>query len=263
MTWKQYLPNPDEKPLNWLLSDGGLCSTLRTIGCVGDSLASGEFEEYLHGGTVFYNDMYEHSWGQYMARICGNKVYNFSKGGMTAREYCESFAESQGFWNPALACEAYIIALGVNDLINYNYPLGTKDDVDVENWRNNKTTFMGYYGQIVSRLKEISPNAKFFFVTIPRDTREGEVPSKIDAQASAVRMLAGLFTNAYVLDLNRHAPIIDETFKAQFYMGGHMNPAGYYLMAKMMITYIDYIIRNHMSDFCDSAYICTEHKFKH
>ena len=263
MIWKQYLPDPNEKPLDRLLTDGGLCSTLRTIGCVGDSLSSGEFEEYLQDGTTLFNDMYEHSWGQYLARICGNKVYNFSKGGMTAQEYCESFAENRGFWNPELACEAYIIALGVNDIINLDQPVGTQDDIDFDDWRNNKPTFMGYYGQIILRIKEISPNAKFFFVTIPRDTRGNEIKEKIDRQVAAVRTLATLFSNAYVIDLNQFAPVYDETFKKQFYLGTHMNPAGYYLTAKLMISYIDYIIRNNMDDFAESAYICTTHKFQH
>lgn len=263
MTWKQFLPNPEERPLDRLLPDGGLCSTLRTIGCVGDSLSSGEFEEYLLDGTTLFNDMYEHSWGQYLARICGNKVYNFSKGGMSAKEYCETFAEGRGFWDPALACEAYIIALGVNDIINLGQEVGSKADIDFDDWRNNKPTFMGYYGQLVLRLKEISPRAKFFFVTIPRDTRGDERKEKIDRQVAAVYSLAEVFSNAYVIDLNRYAPVYDEAFYNQFFLGTHMNPAGYYLTAKMMISYIDYIIRNNMADFCDSAYICTEHKFQH
>lgn len=263
MTWKQYLPNADEKPLDRLLPDGGLCSTLRTIGCVGDSLSSGEFEEHLQDGNVLFNDMYEHSWGQYLARICGNKVYNFSKGGMSAQEYCESFAENRGFWNPELACEAYVIALGVNDIINMNQPIGTKDDIDFDNWRNNKPTFMGYYGQLVLRLKEISPKAKFFFVTIPKDDRGKEVEERTQLQSVAVREMATWFSNAYVIDLNKYAPVVDADFKKQFNLGFHMNPSGYYLMAKMMISYIDYIIRNNMDDFRESAYICTDHKFRH
>ena len=122
---------------------------------------------------------------------------------------------------------------------------------------------MGYYGQIVSRLKEISPKAKFFFVTIPRRTYGEVVEAKAAMQAAAVRELATVFPNAYVIDLNCYAPVFDKEFETQFNLGFHMNPAGYYLMAKMMISYIDYIIRNNMDDFRESAYICTSHKFRH
>ena len=58
----------------------------RTVACIGDSLSSGEFEAAAEKGSS-YPDMYEYSWGQFMARMCGCKVYNMSRGGMTAKEY--------------------------------------------------------------------------------------------------------------------------------------------------------------------------------
>ena len=106
----------NEIPLEHLLSDGGFASIFRSIGCVGDSLSSGEFEEKREGQT-FWHDRYEYSWGQFIARTTDAKVYNFSRGGMTAKIYCETFAEEQGFWDREKACQAYILALGVNDLM--------------------------------------------------------------------------------------------------------------------------------------------------
>ena len=106
----------EEKPLERLLEGGGFSAIFRTVGCIGDSLSSGELEAVHEDGTKSYHDYFEHSWGQYIARANGAKVYNFSRGGMSAREYCERFAEDKGFWNPELAAEAYIIALGVNDV---------------------------------------------------------------------------------------------------------------------------------------------------
>ena len=38
----EFLKN--EKPLEYIPADGGMVGVLRTIGCVGDSLSSGEFE---------------------------------------------------------------------------------------------------------------------------------------------------------------------------------------------------------------------------
>ena len=52
--------------------------------------------------------MYEYSWGQFIARTIGSKVYNFSRGGMTAKEYCEGFGEQKDLWN-----EKYKEYLGV------------------------------------------------------------------------------------------------------------------------------------------------------
>ena len=106
----------NEKPLDNLVSDGGFCGIFRTICCIGDSLSSGEFEFYDEEGNRRYCDMYDYSWGQFMARAIGSKVYNFSRAGMTAKEYVESFAKQNDYWNPKFACQAYIIALGANDV---------------------------------------------------------------------------------------------------------------------------------------------------
>lgn len=57
-----------EKPLDNLVTDGGFCKIFRTIGCVGDSLASGEFETIDAEGKKSYHDLFEYSWGQYIAR---------------------------------------------------------------------------------------------------------------------------------------------------------------------------------------------------
>ena len=44
MNIEPFFPRAEEKPLDTLVGDGGLCGVFRTIGCVGDSLSSGEFE---------------------------------------------------------------------------------------------------------------------------------------------------------------------------------------------------------------------------
>ena len=140
-----------EKPLDNLPADGGYTGIFRKIVCVGDSLSSGEFEACDEQGNKTYHDMFEFSWGPYIARMCGSEVYNFSRGGMTAKEYCESFAEQKGFWDSKYAAQAYIIALGINDLLGQKQEVGSVADVDWSNWRNNKPTFSGYYAQIVQR----------------------------------------------------------------------------------------------------------------
>lgn len=127
-----YLARKDEKPLDFIVPDGGFCKVFRTIGCIGDSLSSGEFQSCdEHGGDGFH-DYYEYSWGQFMAREVGIKVYNFSKGGMTAKEYMESYAASQGFWSEDKVCQAYIIALGVNDVLNQGQKIGSVNDINLQ-----------------------------------------------------------------------------------------------------------------------------------
>jgi len=72
-----------------LLEGGGFCSIFRTFAFVGDSLSSGEFQLPKEDGKWGYYDMFDYSWGQFMARTLGSKVYNFSKGGMTAKAYLQ------------------------------------------------------------------------------------------------------------------------------------------------------------------------------
>ena len=258
MNLEEFIKNENEKPLDNIVSDGGFTSIFRTIACIGDSLSSGEFESLKEDGGHVCHDMFEYSWGQFLARMCYSKVYNFSRGGMTAKEYCEGFAESNGFWNPKYASQCYIIALGVNDIICQSQELGSANDVDFLDYRNNKKNFAGYYAQIIQRLKKIQPRAKFFLMTM---ADEGENDSRIkDKQAHAELLydFAGKFDNTYVIDLLKYAPKYDKRFHENFYLIGHLNPMGYALTAKMIASYIDYIIRHNMQDFKEVAFIGTD-----
>ena len=95
MDWNLKFYNENEKPLDNLVSGYSHTSVFRRIAFIGDSLSSGEFETIKEDGTHGYHDHFEHSWGQYLARMCGSKVLNFSRGGMTAKEYCGSFADAK------------------------------------------------------------------------------------------------------------------------------------------------------------------------
>lgn len=241
---KNLLNNPFEN----CISDGGLCKIFRTICCVGDSLSSGEFEIINKDGQKEFYDCYEYSWGQYMARETGANVYNFSHGGMSAKWYCESYAQENDFWNANKAAQAYIIALGVNDISNCGEELGGISDIDFENWQNNKKNFIGYYAQIIQRYKEIQPAAKFFLVTMPHSQRFDREKAE-DIHAELMYQLAKNFTNTYVVDFRKFAPVYDNDFKAKYYLNSHLNVYGYILTCQMMLSYIDYIIKENADDF--------------
>lgn len=249
-----------EKPLENIISTGGMTRIFRTIGCIGDSLSSGEFESRDKSGTPGYHDMFEYSWGQVLARASGSKAYNFSRGGMTAKEFMESYAASQDYFNTEKACTAYIVALGVNDCSSYirgEIEVGTVSDIDTENFENNKKTFVGYYAAIIQRYKEIQPRAKFFLMTMPKSTNE-DLDAKRELFNEAIRSMAGFFENAYVLDFAKYAPVHDAEFGRKYYMGGHLNPAGYVLTGDQVGSYIDYIVRNNPEDFAEVGFIGTE-----
>ena len=256
MDIKAYMQPEGELPLDNIVSDGGFCGIFRTIACVGDSLASGEFEGTSENGNKTYHDYFDYSWGQYLARMAGSKVYNFSKGGMTTKRYVEGWAEEMGYWSEDKACQCYIIALGVNDIIGGKVEdFGSIEDVDASVPENCKPTFVGYYGHIIAKYKQISPHARFFLIVPPL---HGDVEKREKIQR-ALYELAELFDRTYVIDLYKYAPAFDKEFRNAFFLGGHMNPMGYIIVAKMIASYIDYIIRHNPNDFKQVGFIGTPH----
>lgn len=263
-----------EQPLDRLLPDGGFVGIFRTMGFIGDSLSSGEFEATDAEGGKSYHDLYEYSWGQYVGRIAGLTARNFSRGGMTAKEMAESYHIPCRLYDRSLLCQGYVMALGVNDvsqILAGNGELGDLSDIDLQNSENNKKTFIGYYAALIQRVRALAPDCVFFLMTMPRgeNPAEGQTASTPDAngETPAVRRaklydrirellygLADLFPNIYVLDFRTYAPVYDEEFRRLFYYG-HMSECGYLLTAKMVVSYIDYIIRHNMRAFKQTAFI--------
>lgn len=132
-----------------------------------------------------------------MARMIGSKVYNFSRGGMTAKEYCETFADSKAYWSPQMAAQCYIIALGVNDLLGQKQEVGEPEDINLDDYTKNKKTFAGYYGEIIQRVRNISPDAKLFFVTMPKADSDDEfASSRKKAHRKLLYNLTEIFGNS-------------------------------------------------------------------
>lgn len=246
--------NPIRKFKNYkdeIYCDGGNTAIFRTIACIGDSLSSGEFERKENDGTTTFHDMYEYSWGQFIGRMTGAKVYNLSRGGMTAKEYVETFAEENNYWK--VEAQAYIIALGVNDFIVRGYDVGSVDDCDIDS-----DSFSHYYGTIIKKYQELSKDSKFFFVSMPRenDNEKNEIyRSKLN---KLLTNFTKKFPNSYLIDLYHYAPIYDKEFKDYYFLEGHLNPCGYLYTAKMISSYIDCIIRENYNDFRRVSFIGKE-----
>lgn len=249
-----------EKPLQNLVDGYSNTAIFRKIAFIGDSLSSGEFETVDADGNRGYHDMYEYSWGQYIARKNGLLAYNFSSGGMTAKWYLDSFANEKGFFDKDKACQAYVIALGVNDIYHQGFKIGDAKDITATEFENDRP-FISYYAEIVRKYKEISPDAKFFFVSFPNDCgRENKADT--ENMLNALNALAEHFDNSYVINLYDYGPVYDEEFRNNYFLHGHMNPMGYIYTAKLIDSYIDYIIRTNPSDFKNVGFIGTDIKYK-
>ena len=262
MDLEKYLAPAGEQPLDRMVTDGGFVGIFRTVACVGDSLSSGEFEATAKDGSRMYLDFYDYSWGQYLARMAGCTVYNFSRGGMTGKWYWETYGAEKSLWDEEKKAQAYVVALGVNDVLNKNWPLGTVSDICLEDETKNAETFAGYYGAIIQRYQKIAPRAKFFLMTIPRENDDEERDARKAAHAALLHEIAALLPDCYVLDFYRYAPVYDADFKHRFFLGGHMNACGYRLTAEMVASYIDYIIRHNVEDFRQVSFIGTHYEYK-
>ena len=250
MDWNTLFYDEHEKPLDRLVSGYSRTAIFRKIAFIGDSLSSGEFETRNASGKTGYHDMYDYSWGQYIARKNGLTAYNFSRGGMTAKWYVESYASEMGFFDRDKAAQAYVLALGINDVNQIE--IGEIADAEPN---SQKESFVRYYAEIVRRYKEISPEAKFFFLTLAKHDNKNR-PKHGKELSEAIRALADYF-GAYLIDLETYGPCYDDAFKKRFYLHWHLNADGYILTAELVDSYIDYIVRHHPEDFQNVPFIGT------
>lgn len=92
-------------------------------------------------------------------------------------------------------------------------------------------------------------------MTIPQSGDNGEEDAFAASHREFLLRLPELFSFTYILDFWKYAPVYDKAFRERFYLGGHLNPAGYYLTAKMKEAMIhDCILRN-PEDFKQVAFI--------
>lgn len=227
--------------------NSGLSTIFHTWGFIGDSLSSGEHEYYDAGGGKHYVDLYEYSWGQRICAATGAKGDNYGQGGETAGGWLEHFWDKVANRNgnidaKASPKQAYIIALGVNDR-GRGVP---------------KDKFAEQYSGIIDRILSIQPKAKIFVVTMPRDNQDREPYNEV------IRSVAAKYPgSAYILDIHKYGPdYSDPAFRTLYFLGGHMNAAGYEFTAWMFMNYIDWIIRHNPTDFAQAAFIGTDYSWK-
>ena len=233
-------------PFSKIVDSVGLIEIFDTVGCIGDSLASGECVSSDHGNI----DLYHFSWGQYLSRITGNTYYNFSAGGVTAKSWHTNAKCAPICFDGNHLCKMYIVGLGQNDanIIRNNGGaaayIGTLEDINVSDYTANSDTFYGNYGKIIQRIKKVQEKAKIFILTDPADYVE-EIGIN-----TAIRNIANLFTNVYLLDLYtfKHG-VYDNEIITNTRRSGHYNAIGYHEMALYIATYVDWYIRNNLSEF--------------
>lgn len=224
------------------------------FGVIGDSLASGE-SVANNGGTNQYIDNYDYSWGQFIARNHGMTCVNFSKGGATTRSWLNPASDwgLPKLLNPDNKCNAYIIALGVNDPSIPGY-LGSVADIHLDDFKQNADTFYGNYARIIGYIKQVQPKAKIFMLTMPSDWGD---------YLTAIRTIAGLYDkDVYLIDLNRdYYNEFTSGFISQCKRQGHFNSIGYNYIGELLYdAFTDYMY-NDQKDFDQIEFIGTNYSY--
>lgn len=241
-------------PLEIIKETAGYTAAFHTVGCIGDSLASG-LSTGFKNNVKYSIDFYEHSWGQALARMTGNTYYNFSVGGLSTRTWLESQYATQCY-DGEHNCTAYIIGLGQNDM-NNSIPIGTIADIK-DDYTQNPDTFYGNYGKIIQKIKEMFPGTKpkIFVVTDPLETME------TSGYNTAIRAIANKFANTWLIDMYTYGrQALNEYPLLAWKRDAHYNAMGYQYFAWVMATYIDWIVRNNFDYFRNVELIGTEYTY--
>lgn len=242
-------------PLEKIQKNAGLISLFHTVGCIGDSLSSGE-SAYKENGSVRYVDLYDFSWGQCLARLTDNTYYNFSRGGLTTKTWLESSYATQCF-DGEHKCDAYFIGLGQNDK-NVGMTVGTTADINLADYTQNADTYCGNYGKIIQKLQEMQPKAPIFVFTDPHP------PMNDESYNNVLPDIVALFSNVWLIDLKTYgkaiytdpAGIIGSQLRS-----GHYSALGYQQMAYVIATYVDWLVRNNLSAFSQVEFIGTNYEW--
>lgn len=253
-------PNSGNHPLDHIIRDGGMCGIFRTIGVVGDSLSSGCLEYKNAEGETQGVDCYEHSWIKHIGRICGSTAHNFSVGGLKASTFWTTTNAKVKLLRDAdenYKCDAYFIALGVNDIADENIEVGSSADIA----NDESTTFYGYYSRIIKLIQTIQPRAKIFLVGLPNDSKMTAWGSRFTNFKNAVADMVNYFDNCYYLDLYTYEKPYNSDFREIYFNGFHENVLGYLRTAWIISSYVDWIVRNHYTEFREAGFIGTDYHY--
>nr|DAE32426.1 MAG TPA: hydrolase [virus sp. ctEfN2] len=249
---------PNENPLSVIRKDAGLLHVFRKVGCIGDSLSSGCCVFKNAQGIEQGADLYEFSWGQYLARMTGNTYYNFSRSGWSTRDWLTGDFGGNLAFDGNHACDCYFIGLGQNDN-NQSIPVGTRADINLSDLAQNADTYYGNYGKIIQKIQARYPKAKIFIMTDPLD--KASSPEN-NGYNDAVRTIATMFNNVYLMDLYRYGKEMYDYYGANLLSinkrYAHFNAVGYYLCALNIATYADWIMRKNPTEFLEVEFINTD-----
>ena len=238
-------------PLKVLKETAGLTRIFNTIACIGDSVTKGYSDNSI---SELNGDYVEYSYPTQLAKITNCNVINWGVSGATTGTWLEGYKGSTAHnecFDGEHKCDAYIIGLGGNDYIREK-PIGTIDDIK-EDYNDNADSFYGNMDKIIRKIKEVQPKARIFICTyVVRRNDFTDINNRIRELVDSNR-----YTNTYLIDLDKYARnIIDTSENSCDFTGKvHQSAIGYLKKAYAINTYIDWIIRNNLTEFKDIQFM--------
>lgn len=232
------------------------------IVCVGDSLTAGAFDIGIDD-TI---DIPKYSYPTQLQKLTGIEVFNAGISGSTATNDTNVnrswFAEAmkKGFLNTENMGDCLIIGLGTNDITQSGFDGDVSTDINDSDYNQNALTSVGGYAKIIQYYREQVPNIPVFCISV---TNDRNTQSERDLANSKIKAIAEHF-NAYYIDLSKWSqnnPVDSATFEKFYKISSHNNALGYNIRARQIACYIDFIIKNHISDFKKVQFIGTDYNY--
>ena len=322
-----------ENPLEVIKETPGYTSIFRKMGVIGGSMSTGW---HSHDTGSVSSNMPEYSYLQFMARLCRAEGFNFSRGGMSAKQWPQSDM-IDNFYDANKKCQLYLVQLGNNDLTDHNnrldctsktwydlnwdghdpdhgkayptfydkvqqsgvtqndwdaatqaqrlewiggpYNLGTTSDLtptggtSIADYTYNGT-FYGNMARIINEIRKVQPRAYVFLSTFLKgygSSPDGQPGGAFDYNG-AIRNIVDYYSDTsnrpegdelhyYLIDIYQYGKpysFYNSGIHSGTVKGSHLVATGYNYWAYEFCTYIDWIIKNNMSEFNDVAFVGTD-----
>ncbi len=182
--------------------------------------------------------------------MTGSNIKYIAYGGASASSIIER-SSYMNYFSDENKAEAYIIALGYNDMLGYKQPVGSLKDI--KNKESNSVAY--HYYSLIQKLLKLNPYARLFFVDMPKSpTMSKENQQLIKELRGLLKDFTTIIPHSYLIDIWKYGPVHNKKFIEKFYQDGHLNFQGYYLTGKIICSYIDYIIRKEKKTFLEQEY---------
>lgn len=224
-------------------------TVFKRVGICGDSLSTGYALDTNNNDGTHLRRNIPYTWGKTLQRESGNEFLILGQSGYTIPLFLQS-SEGYGlnYAKQLGKCDAYIICLGVND--NTSNP-GTLADVpDDLSGDTIPEKYIGQYAKLIYELKQISPTAKIFCMTMPTGNNAAIMNQSIRELVNSKKTIT---QNCFVIDLakDEYKQYYDDPKLTNTAKWGHYTCIGYALMAKIISKCWNDTIIEHYNDFWD------------